>query len=39
MCGACSVDVGDEKCIEDLVQKSRGNTLVGTPEGLYKNRV
>jgi hypothetical protein len=31
MCGACSMDVGDEKFIEDLVQKSGGNTLLGTP--------
>jgi hypothetical protein len=31
MCGACSMDVGDEKFTEDLVQKSGGNSLLGTP--------
>ena len=31
MCGACSMDVEDEKFIEDLVHKSGRNTLLGTP--------
>lgn len=31
MCGACSMDVGDEIFIEDLVQKSGWNALLGTP--------